>query len=440
MVRNFALIFSAVALAFTACSSSDSSSGADNDDALSSSTAKSSSSVTPASSATESSSSVTPESSSSLTPTSSASALSWTMVPFDDAAVRITGRADYSTTGAAKVSWSGSTFTLGFSGTAVKIHLTGGRNYFNVTVDGDTAEATVIRSASQDTLIFLAENLSAGPHYISVYKRTEAALGSATFKGFDVFGEANAAALPSAPTKKIEFIGNSITCGYGILANSQSDHWSDSTEDASKAYAGIAASLLGAEAHTISVSGRGYYRNSDGTTTETLPDYFDNTLYAADHNWDFSWIPDAVVINLGTNDFATGLPDSTTFVNSALSFIKTIRSKYPAAAIVLVDGPMLSDWFPYATATDSTLYPLSDATLSQNYIQTNGDIKTQTVCRRFLDAIKAARATDGDTNVYRKGFEVQGTLGLGADYHPSIAQGALNGKELAEWFRSELGW
>jgi lysophospholipase L1-like esterase len=56
--------------------------------------------------------------------------------------------------------------------------------------------------------------------------------------------------------------------------------------------------------------------------------------------------PQIVSIALGTNDVSNGdgkskrLPfDSTTYVNNYIAFIKTIRSKYPAAKIALLSSP-----------------------------------------------------------------------------------------------------
>lgn len=380
----------------------------------------------------------TPESSSSFSSDYSA----WTTIPWSDSSIRIIGRADYSDSTQVFTSWSGTSYILGFSGTAVKIHLSAKGNVFNIAIDGDTAKTTTLDlTSSSDTLFNVASGLPEGKHYITVYKRTEATMGSAVFKGFDILGKANSSALPAKASKKIEFIGNSITCGYGILASDQYQNFSVLTEDASKSYASIAADFLGAEAHLISISGKGYYRNVDKTTTGILPESYDKTTLDGKSSWNFStWIPDAVVINLGTNDFASGLPDSAQFTNSAISLVKVIRTHYPQAQIVLIDGPMLSNEYPHASAADSSLYPLSNASLAPDYVNSNGALKSQTVCQRFLNAVQGHFASNGDHNIYRVSFAAQGSVGYGADWHPSRAQAQKDGKTLVDYFKSKLGW
>ncbi len=59
----------------------------------------------------------------------------------------------------------------------------------------------------------------------------------------------------------MEFIGNSITCGYGIEAGSKFMHFSDSNENHYYTYAGIAAHRLNAESMAVARSGIGTYRN-----------------------------------------------------------------------------------------------------------------------------------------------------------------------------------
>ncbi|MDN5553540.1 hypothetical protein [Prevotella sp.] len=62
----------------------------------------------------------------------------------------------------------------------------------------------------------------------------------------------------------MEFIGNSITCGYGIMARSKFMNFSNSTENHYYTYAGIAARRLNAESMVVARSGIGAYRNYNG--------------------------------------------------------------------------------------------------------------------------------------------------------------------------------
>jgi len=61
--------------------------------------------------------------------------------------------------------------------------------------------------------------------------------------------------------------------------------------------------------------------------------------------WSFKWIPDGVVINLGTNDYSSKpVPPDDVFIGGYLNYIKDIRSKYGQnIAIFLSCGPMIGD-------------------------------------------------------------------------------------------------
>jgi hypothetical protein len=67
---------------------------------------------------------------------------------------------------------------------------------------------------------------------------------------------------------------------------------------------------------TVALAAAGVWRNADGSTGGTLPMLWDRTLpsWRPHLAWDAaSWTPDAVIINLGTNDFLLGVPDGAAF-------------------------------------------------------------------------------------------------------------------------------
>lgn len=47
------------------------------------------------------------------------------------------------------------------------------------------------------------------------------------------------------------------------------------------------------------------YNDPSPTSVDPFPPKFSHVLATTNTEWDFRWIPDAVVINLGTNDFST---------------------------------------------------------------------------------------------------------------------------------------
>ena len=108
---------------------------------------------------------------------------------------------------------------------------------------------------------------------------------------------------------------------------------------------------LNAQFMLSSVSGIGVYRNWN-SLHPVMPDVYENLNLNTDSTkkWDFSrYIPDLVSICLGTNDFSAGdgqherLPfDSARYVDSYISFIKTIYSHYPETQICLLTSPMVN--------------------------------------------------------------------------------------------------
>jgi len=310
--------------------------------------------------------------------------------------------------------WSGSGARLSFQGTAVSARLQARGTVYRVLVDGKEAKVLDL-SNSSDTVHVLASGLALDSHEVVLRVRTEMSQGTATFHGFEIDGIALAPA--AAPKRRLEFYGNSITCGYGILDSVNTNSFKVTTQDEGMTYAAHASDSLGAERRTVCWSGRGVYRNiNKDTVNPTIPKLFAQILPGdAQHLWDFSkWIPDAVVIDLGTNDYNPDNPDSTRFEKAFSDFVDSLHAKYPAAKVVLLDGPMFSDTYPVGTNSLSHV-------------------------RRRLDNVVAAATARGIAASHLS-LSAQGDLGYGADWHPSRAQAKLNGKELTDALRSLMDW
>jgi lysophospholipase L1-like esterase len=101
-------------------------------------------------------------------------------------------------------------------------------------------------------------------------------------------------------------------------------------------------------------------RQVQNDTTDTIPKLFDRILPAEkDPQWDHGqFVPDVVVINLGTNDMSTqgGKPPLNTedYIAAYTAFIARIRSVAPKSKIIISLGPMAyepaSDWLPEIAA------------------------------------------------------------------------------------------
>lgn len=228
----------------------------------------------------------------------------------------------------------------------------GDYNYVSLEIDNEyTGRLKVAGTETQDFTI-LPKNKKTEWHTLRIYKATEASNGVVEFWG------AKAAALkPNTKKKaiKIEFIGNSITCGMGNdlkeIPCGNGSKWYDQ-HNAYWSYASITARALGADFMLSSISGAGIYRNWN-SNGPTVPQQYESAYLRIDSSrkWNFNtFTPDIVTIALGTNDLSTGdgttsrLPfDQEAFISEYLKFIGTIYAQYPDVQLVLLTSPMVSD-------------------------------------------------------------------------------------------------
>ncbi|MGD9154324.1 MAG: SGNH/GDSL hydrolase family protein [Bacillota bacterium] len=330
-------------------------------------------------------------------------------------AVRLIGRFDTGDSAGPKFAWSSTTIKANFTGTSISVNLKStGDNWFNVVVDG-VVRTPVNITSSTAMPVLLASGLTCGTHTIELIKRTEAWVGEVQFLGFSV-EDGKLLPPPQASARRIEFIGDSITCGYGNEGTSQYEDFTTQNENAYLAYGSVTARSLGADQIAVAWSGKGVIRNFinyGGDINETLPQVYPRVLPSnTTLTWDFrKWIPQVVVINLGTNDFlCTGVPDETAFISTYLKFVQQIRSQYGDAHIYCAIGPMLSD--------DS----LSDI---RNYVTT--------VVNQLIAA--------GGSKIHFIEFPMQdGSLGYGENWHPSVATHAQMADQLVRQIKTDLGW
>lgn len=220
--------------------------------------------------------------------------------------------------------------------------------------------------------------------------------------------------------RKIEFIGDSITCGYGVEATDGEEPFRTSTENAEKSYAGIISEKLGLDRMLAAFSGHGivsgYTDNPEvPNLTELVPPYYEKVGRNAfmlpsgrtvtDIPWDFSaWQPDDIIVNLGTNDLSwcVEYPErKAEYQRLYTGFLKTVRKNNPHTRMLCILGVMgegLNDYMQAAV---------------RDYITETGD--------RNIRAV-SLKEQDGAKN------------GYGANYHPS----EITQRELAETVLKEL--
>jgi len=248
---------------------------------------------------------------------------------------------------------SASSVTFGFKGKECTVNVKARdthkhHNYVVIEVDGNYYGRQKIQPSGTPVFVKMPGE---GKHIISVYKATEAANGNVIFTGAkgDLFS------VEKPVKKKIEFIGDSITCGMGndtIAIPCGKGEWYDQ-HNAYYSYAPITARELDADFVLSSVSGIGMYRNwNDEHEKEAImPDVYENLYLNKDaaKPYTFGFNPDITCIALGTNDFSEGdgkksrLPfNEEKYVANYISFIKTVYNHSPDTQIVLLDSPMVN--------------------------------------------------------------------------------------------------
>ena len=272
----------------------------------------------------------------------------------DNDNIRYSGRIDFANPQNPKLSGAGACFELKFTGNSCDVflrdqNLYNNFNYFAIVVDDNYLGR--IKMEKNKTKYQIAENLKDTVHKLLVCKATEAQIGYVEF-----LGVLCNKILPSenSMTRKIEFIGNSITCGMGLDISGlpcDSGEWYDQ-HNAYLAYGPLVARKLNADWLLSSVSGIGITRswNSPGPT---MPQVYQDTYLSTDSTslWDNRrYIPDMVSICLGQNDFSKGngsydrpALDSARFVNEYIRFAGRIRNHYPYAQICCLTSPMLDE-------------------------------------------------------------------------------------------------
>ncbi len=221
-----------------------------------------------------------------------------------------------------------------------------------VFIDGKLSRRFAVSAGTKSYPIYESDSVKTVS--IRIVKLSEAAFSKIGIASLSADGELR----PTEPrARRMEFIGDSITCGFGIEGKSAEEHFSTKTENPCKTYAALTAERFGAEFDLISWSSIGVYSSdcpegaetpADGWVMPMLYDYTDigieNILGTEPEPWDFKrFVPDVIVINLGTNDssFTRDFPDRTeNFKKSYADFVRHIREKNPNAYIICALGMM----------------------------------------------------------------------------------------------------
>jgi lysophospholipase L1-like esterase len=121
--------------------------------------------------------------------------------------------------------------------------------------------------------------------------------------------------------------------------------------------------------------------------------------------WSFLQQPDAVLINLGTNDLAKGDPGQP-YEDAYVKLLAVVRSHYGKAWIFLTIGPMTAE--PMLT----------------------------TMANHLANVVTKV----ADPKVVKLDIPAQDATSTGCDYHPNVAEDLKMAEALRAPIASRLGW
>lgn len=324
-----------------------------------------------------------------------------------DIGVRLIGRYDGCAPSGPRSSWSGSGFVARFVGTGLDLELDGPEVRFGVVVDETVVSGFTTQSGSGT--YSAVSGLSHGEHVVFVFRHGEASFGATVLNAVSVVG-GELLPPPPAPSRRLEIVGDSITAGYGNEGLAPSCPFSAETENHYLTYGAVLARQLGAELSTVAWSGKGVVSNYAGNRDEPMPTLYDRAVpNDASSLWAYPWQADAVLVNLGTNDYSTDNdPADAEFVSEYMKLLATIRARYPNAHILCTVGPLLHG-----------------ADLAQ--------------AEKNIRAAVDNRANAGDARVAFHAMRVANT-NPGCDWHPGLATHVAMAHDLMPAVRTMLNW
>jgi lysophospholipase L1-like esterase len=318
------------------------------------------------------------------------------------------------------------------------------------------------------------------PHEITIWKNTEAQKGSVIFQGFDLQG--GTMLPPTRRPRKIEVIGDSIICGYGMLGlnatcpfeievrkartvdNKLIDITVPITESNYLSFTSQTARNLDADITTYCWSGKGVSLNykeekkpdatgaliDDVDARVLMPELYEKRTIASDPQlandapYDFTKeppdsIPQVVFISLGTNDFSRdelpthpdhpdqlpgdNVPDGD--LEDPVKF-NTFYQDYANLVTFVRQNRPQAHIFLATPPMLTDQFPLPNA---------------RTQMRSVLDHIVSDHTRAGDTKVYAMDLVEMGfRYGLGCDYHPNLQVHQIMAQQLTGAIQSKTCW
>jgi len=295
----------------------------------------------------------------------------------DDARLRYWGRWDQrnaAATGAVTVN-TGSTIHARFEGTHITLHFTTAQyshQFPTLWLQVDEGEWKVVRPLEE--LRISPTALPTGSHVVRLVvkgfreweNRWDTPLvGSVVFRGVTPDVGTRLLPAPERPPKLVEFLGDSITEGVLVLNTGPRETWTregwPQFSDGRRSWAYQSALLAGAEPRTVGFGRLGLSINANGGVPPALHSF---PFVYSGAPIDKTRLPDAVVINMGTNDGQR--VSGEVFGPLYRAYLETIRKTYPLAQILSL-RPFNG---AHATVIEGVVRELHDSKI--RYVDTTG--------------------------------------------------------------------
>lgn len=308
--------------------------------------------------------------------------------------------------GALPLFWAGSGLELAFTGSSLTLLLEADFETLEPWIAAELNGAPLIRAPLRRGIneITVFRGMSEGPvKRVRLTKETQPMTGDPRHRLWvrGLRWEGGAFLPLPARRLRLEFVGDSLTSGEGVVGAREETDWVSALFSAGGSWSRMAADMLDADGRFISQSGWGVLSGWDNDPRHALPDWYeavcapalgtaDRAMGAQLPNDFAAWRPDAVVVNLGTNDASAmgsppwAGPDGGTFQQSAspaglaafeeaaLGFLRRLRRCNPDSALIWAYGmlgdplrPQLEravDRFQRETGTRARYLPLPAAT------------------------------------------------------------------------------
>jgi lysophospholipase L1-like esterase len=343
-------------------------------------------------------------------------------VPADHAGLRWEGRLRFDKEHAAVFDWASVRFHANIEASAMALYARTGQNYLDVLVDGERVAVLGPKSTAPDRAWaeighapagsggapVYSLHLPPGRHHLIVSKRTAPNSGPVTILGFRLDKAGTLAAPPPAFKRRIEFIGDSLTNGYGDEGPGLKCESLPPYENSSGSWARVAAAQCKAEAQILAYSGYGLMRNYGAKTERSddpVPFYYPRTVLAEPDVWPRErYVPDLAVVFLGTNDHSTPpIPKSAAFEDAYAAFLDQVRDGRGALKILIA-------------------YPDDNGPLCQ---RAKAVVESQQQIGRWVEGLALPPAAQSD---------------LGCDWHPKLSVHARWGAVATAKIKKMMDW